>query len=98
MKKDKNNKNKKSNKERFESEVIMKRKTQITLCIVLLIIGVLILNLQVFVFETPDGILGFILFLFSVYLIIGSIIKLCKLSKRFKDTLITSLDLLFFIR
>ena len=76
----------------------MKRETKIILCIVLLIIGLLIFNLQVFVFEAPDGVLGFILCLFSVYLIIGSIIKLSKLSKKFKNTLLDTLDLLFFIR
>lgn len=76
----------------------MKRKNKIILCTILLIIGLLGFILQVFVFEAPDGILGFILCLTNVYLIIGSIIKLCKLSKLFKNTLLDTLDLLFFIR
>lgn len=76
----------------------MKRENQIILCIALLIVGLLGFILQVFVFEAPDGILGFLLCLCSIYLILGSIIKLCKLSNRFKETLFTSIDFLFFIR
>ncbi len=76
----------------------MKRENQIVLCTILLIIGLLGFILQVFVFEFPDGTLGFILCLINIYLIIGSIIKLCKLSKKFKSTLLDTLDLLFFIR
>ena len=76
----------------------MKKRNQIILCILLLIIGILIFTLQLFVFEAPDGVLGFILCLFSIYLIIGSVIKLCKLSEKFKNTLLDILDLLFFIR
>ncbi len=76
----------------------MKRKTQIILCIILLILGLLGFILQIFVFEAPNGILGFILCLINIYLMIGSIIKLCKLSKMFKNTLLDTLDLLFFIR
>lgn len=76
----------------------MKKETQIILCIVLLVVGLLIFNLQVFVFEAPDGVLGFILCLSSLYLIIGSILKLCKLSKKIKNILLDTLDLLFFIR
>lgn len=76
----------------------MKKEKQIILCKILLIIGLLGFILQIFVFEAPDGFLGFILCLFSIYLIIGSIIKLCKLSKKFKNTLLDVLDLLFFIR
>lgn len=76
----------------------MKRKTQIILCIILLLLGLLGFTLQIFIFEAPDGILGFILCLINIYLMIGSIIKLCKLSKMFKNTLLDALDLLFFIR
>lgn len=76
----------------------MKRENQIVLCTILLIMGLLGFTLQIFVFESPDGILGFILCLINIYLIIGSIIKLCKLSKKFKSTLLDTLDLLFFIR
>lgn len=76
----------------------MKKETKIRLCIVLLIIGLLTFNLQFFVFEAPDGIFGFILCLFSIYLIMGSAIRLCQLSKKFKNIIFNILDLLFFIR
>lgn len=76
----------------------MKRENQIILCIILLVIGLLGFILQIFVFESPDGMIGFILCLFNIYLMIGSIIKLCKLSKKIKNTLLDTLDLLFFIR
>ena len=65
----------------------MKKQTQIILCITLLLLGLLIFNLQVFVFESPDGILGFVLCLFSVYLIIGSVLKLNDHIKNVKDVI-----------
>lgn len=76
----------------------MKKENQIILCKILLVIGLISFILQIFVFEAPNGVIGFLLCLFSIYLIIGSIIKLCKLSEKFKNTLLDTLDLLFFIR
>ncbi len=76
----------------------MKKESQIVLCIVLLAIGISGFILQLFVFEAPNGVLGFLMCLFNIYLIIGSIIKLCKISKIFKNSLLDILDLLFFIR
>lgn len=76
----------------------MKKQTKINLCILLLIGGLTSFILQVFVFEAPDGIIGFLLCLISVYLILGSIIKLCQLSSKIKNTIFDVLDLLFFIR
>lgn len=76
----------------------MKKQMKITLCIVLLITSLLIFHLQIFVLEAPDGIFGFLLCLFSIYLILGSTIYLCKFSEKFKNTLFEILDLLFFIR
>lgn len=76
----------------------MKKEKQIIICIILLILGLLSFILQLFVFEAPDGTFGFIICLISIYLIIGSILKLCKLSKVFKNNLLDLLDLLFFIR
>ncbi len=76
----------------------MKRNKQIILCAIILVLGLLGFILQVFVFAYPDGILGFFLCLIFIYLIIGSILKLCKLSKLFKNSLLDVLDLLFFIR
>lgn len=76
----------------------MKKQTKIYLCLVLLLIGLLSFTLQLFVFEAPDGIVGFLLCLISIYLIMGSIIKLCQLSTKMKNTIFDILDLLFFIR
>ena len=76
----------------------MKKQTKIILCILLLVIGLLSFTLQLFVFEAPDGIVGFLLCLISIYLIIGSIIKLCQLSAKIKNSIFDILDLLFFIR
>lgn len=76
----------------------MKRENQIILCIVLLVLGLTSFILQVFIFSAPDGVLGFILCLVSIYLVMGSIFKLCKLSNIFKNSLLDFLDLLFFIR
>lgn len=76
----------------------MKKQTKINLCIILLVIGLLSFILQIFVFEAPNGIIGFLLCLLSIYLIIGSIIKLCQISTKIKNTIFDILDLLFFIR
>ncbi len=76
----------------------MKKQTKINICIFLFILGISIFILQLFVFEAPDGFFGFLLCLTSIYLMIGSIIKLCKLSKNIKNSVLDILDLLFFIR
>lgn len=76
----------------------MKKQAKINLCIILLILGLLSFILQVFVFEAPDGIMGFLLCLVSIYLILGSVIKLCQLSTKIKNSIFEVLDLLFFIR
>lgn len=76
----------------------MKKNPKIYLCMGLLMIGLLIFTLQLFVFEAPNGFFGFLLCLTSIYLIIGSIIKLCQLSKVIKSTIFDILDLLFFIK
>lgn len=76
----------------------MKRKTKINLCVLILILGLASFVLQLFVFEAPDGIIGFLLCLTSIYLMMGSIYKLCKLSANFKNFLLNILDLLFFIK
>lgn len=76
----------------------MKKQTKIILCIFLLVIGLLSFTLQIFVFEAPDGTGGFLLCLISIYLITGSIIKLCKLSDKIKNSIFDILDLLFFIK
>ncbi|MCM1082059.1 MAG: hypothetical protein NC393_13960 [Clostridium sp.] len=69
----------------------MKNKKQVVLYIVLLLTGLLMIILQAFVFEAPDGFLGFLVCLVSVWLILGSVIKLCKLSGSFRDSAIDML-------
>lgn len=76
----------------------MTKQTKINLCIILLIIGLVTFTLQIFVFEAPYGFIGFMLYLVSIYFIIGSIIKLCKLSSKIKNSIFDILDLLVFIR
>lgn len=73
----------------------MRRK--IILYSILLILGLLIFISEIFIFQKPDGILGYCICIISIYLILGSLIKLCKLSKKFKNTLLTSLDILFWL-
>lgn len=76
----------------------MKKQTKINICLMLLALGVTSFILQLFVFEAPDGVVGFLLCLTSIYLIMGSIFKLCKLSNNIKNSIFDILDLLFFIR
>lgn len=50
---------------------------------ILLMIGILIVTLM-FIYEKPNGVLGFLTFLIGLELIIVSIIKLWKASKTFQ--------------
>ncbi|MDE6024567.1 MAG: hypothetical protein K2G45_03850 [Lachnospiraceae bacterium] len=63
----------------------MKKKHKVILYTLLLITGLLMVFLQVHVFEAPDGFLGFLVLLVGIYLIFGSLIKLCKLSNAFRN-------------
>ena len=76
----------------------MKKQMKINLCIIGLIVGITIFVLQLFVFESPNGILGFLLCLTSIYLIIGSLVGMCKLDSSIKNRVLAILDMLFFIR
>lgn len=67
-------------------------KKKIIIYSLLLSLGLLIFILQLFIFEAPDGILGFIICLTSIYLIIGSLIMLCKSSPSFKDMLLALIE------
>ena len=75
----------------------MERKNKILLYSSLLILGLLVFILEIFIFQKPDGIAGLIICLMSIYLVIGSTVKLCKLSQRFADALPSFLDLLFWL-
>ena len=73
----------------------MKKKT--LLYCILLILGILTFISEIFIFQKPDGILGLSICLISIYLILGSLIKLCKMSKKISNTLLASLDILFWL-
>ncbi len=75
----------------------MKKRTKIYLWLSLLILGLLSFNLQLFVFEAPDGTLGFLLCLTSIVLMIASVIRMCQLSTRIHQFVVDILDLLSFI-
>jgi len=75
----------------------MNDKSKKILYSALLIMSLLTFVLQIFIFEAPDGILGFMICLICIYLMVGSLVKLCKLSKAFKDYFIGVLDLLFWL-
>lgn len=69
-------------------DIFMKRKNSIILYSLLLFLGLVVFISEIFLFQKPDGILGLIICIISVYLILGSIIKLCRLSERFTHTLL----------
>lgn len=73
----------------------MKERKQTIISSIFLIIGILTFILQIFVFEAPDGILGFIICLISILTIEFSIIKLYKTNKKFKEIFTSLLDMLF---
>lgn len=75
----------------------MKKETKIKIYAGLLVVCLIIFNLQLFVFEAPNGVPGFIFCVICFYGIIGSICKLCKLSTRFKNSFLASIDLLFWL-
>lgn len=75
----------------------MKKRNKQILYTALLVLGLLIFILEIFIFQKPDGVLGFIICLMSIYLIIASVIKLCKLSEMFTNNLFSLLDLLFWL-
>lgn len=75
----------------------MKKKNKFILYSILLALGLLIFNLEIFILQKPDGVLGFVICIISLYLILGSLIKLCKLSSHFENTFLSLLDILFWI-
>ena len=75
----------------------MKRNNKIILYGFLLVLGLLVFVSEVFIFQKPDGIAGLIICIISIYLILGSIVKLCKLSEKFANALPHFLDLLFWL-
>lgn len=66
------------------------------LYLILLAVDLLIMVLE-FVFLLFDGVIGFLICLAAIYLIIGSVIKLCRLAADPAGTFIGLLDLLFWL-
>ena len=60
------------------------------------LVGILIFILQVFVFESPDGFLGYIVCLTSMLITVISLIRLCQISKSFCAFFKELIDLLLF--
>lgn len=57
------------------------------------IVGIVLFNLQVFFFESPDGFMGYLVCLFSVLLTIISFIKLYQVSNKFREVLKNLLEI-----
>ena len=75
----------------------MNRKQKLVLYGILLALGVLTFVLEIFVFQKPSGVLGFLICMASIYLSLGSMIKLAILSEHFKEGLLNFIDLLFWL-
>lgn len=73
----------------------MKTKTKMTIYLITFILGLILFIGQVFVFSYPDGDIGLCFCIFSVLLIIFSMIRLWKLSDTFRKCFLDFLDALF---
>lgn len=73
----------------------MIKNKKITLYLLLLILSIILFSAMWFL--NIDGAIGFIMCLSSIYLFVGSIIKLCKTSEKFKNSVLSFLDLLFWL-
>lgn len=68
--------------------------------IILYLVGILVSVTSVIVSMTVlsnTKILAPVLIVFSIYLLIGCLIKLCKMNEKFKDTIICTIDLLWWL-
>ncbi len=75
----------------------MSKIKKLILYSILLILGLSVFILEIFVFQKPDGILGLVICIISILTIVGSIIKLCKLSPKFEDSFFVALDIFFWL-
>lgn len=75
----------------------MSIKKRVALYATILIIGLLTFVLEIFVFQKPDGVLGLLICIVSIFMTFGGAVKLCKISKRFENSFISMLDILFFL-
>ena len=71
-------------------------KNDFKIYLIILAINILLLLLEVFILKI-SGVIGLTICILSVYFIVGSIIRLVKLSGFFRDEVMERLDILFFI-
>ena len=71
-------------------------KNDFKIYLVILAISILLLLLEVIILKI-SGVIGLTICILSVYFIVGSIIRLVKLSGFFSDEVMERLDILFFI-
>lgn len=73
----------------------MDKKKKTILYSILLLLSIIAFVL-IYVFDA-SGIIGYLITLLTFYIFLGSIIKLCRLSEKFKDGIINFIDLLFWL-
>lgn len=71
----------------------MSRKKKLMLYGAMLAVSLLVFVLTVFVFQKPDGAAGLVICIACVLTILGSLVKLCRLSPRFENNFLALLDL-----
>ncbi len=74
-----------------------KKTFKFRLYLFLLVLSIVTFTLCVFVFQKPDGAPGLIICILSIYMAIGSIIKLCRMSEMFENAFWNFLDLIFWL-
>ena len=73
----------------------MDKKKKIILYSILLLLSIIAFVL-IYVFDA-SGIIGYLITLLTFYIFLGSVIKLCRLSEKFKNGIINFIDLLFWL-
>lgn len=73
----------------------MDKKKKIILYSILLLLSIIAFVL-IYVFDA-SGIIGYLITLLTLYIFLGSVIKLCRLSEKFKNGIINFIDLLFLL-
>ena len=71
-------------------------KNDFKIYLIILAISILLLLLEVFILKI-SGVIGLSICIISIYFIVGSIIRLIRLSNIFSDEVMERLDILFFI-
>ncbi len=71
-------------------------KNDFKIYLVILCISIVVLLLEAFIIKLA-GVIGLSICIISIYFIVGSIIRLIRLSNIFSDEVMERLDILFFI-